>query len=90
MAPTILVINPNSSKSITDGLQSALEALCPAAVKLEFYTAPSYAPAAISDFRTMNTTSTHCYEDLLKRGAFQRYDAFLVCCCELECSPLRL
>ena len=80
--PTILVINPNSSASITDGLKISLSAICPASVSLDFYTAPDHAPRAISDFRTMNTTSTHCYEDLVKRGAFEKYDGFMVCCCE--------
>ena len=79
--PTILVINPNSSASITAGLQMSLSAICPPWVSLEFYTAPDHAARAISDFRTMNTTSTHCYEDLVKRGAFQQYDGFMVCCC---------
>lgn len=82
MAPTILVINPNSSTSITDGLRSSLKAIKPSFVELEFYTAPSHAAKAISDFRTMNSTSTHCYEDLLANGAFRKFDAFLVCCCK--------
>ena len=81
---SVLVINPNSSDSITIGMREALKSICPEWLRLDFYTAPSHAPTAIVDFRTMVTTATYCYDDLQEKKAFEEFDGFLVCCCKLS------
>lgn len=81
---SILVINPNSSQSITDGLASSLVPSVAGLpnVELDFYTGPAHVAAAIVDYSTMASTSVHCYEDLLKSGKLDKYDGYLCCCCE--------
>ncbi|KAI5124352.1 hypothetical protein M0805_008959 [Coniferiporia weirii] len=76
----LLVINPNSSKSITDGLQESLNPLTPPGTQLSYFTAPPHAPAAISNIITANQTATYCYESLVQGKAIDEYDGFLVCC----------
>ncbi|KAL5529285.1 hypothetical protein ACEPAG_5270 [Sanghuangporus baumii] len=76
----LLIINPNSSKSVTDGLRTSLDPFAPPGTCLSYFTAPSPAPTAISDTITANLTATYCYQDLIDRNAFEQYDGFLVCC----------
>ena len=79
---SILVINPNSTKSFTHGLEVALTAGgVPDGISLTFYTAPPEAPAAISDLRTGIQSAQVCYADLCQSGAIDKHDAFLICCC---------
>ncbi|TRM63022.1 Asp/Glu/hydantoin racemase [Schizophyllum amplum] len=78
MAASLLVINPNSSKSVTDGLEEILVA--PPGVELAFYTAPSHAPPSINDATTAALTTTACWEDISSRGLLEKHDGFLVCC----------
>ncbi len=81
MAPaSILVINPNSSQSITDGLKETLVA--PPEAKLMFYTAPSHAPPSVNDIVTANLTATACFQDIVEKQLLEKHDGFLVCCCE--------
>jgi len=79
---SLLIINPNSSKSITDGLKLALTPLTPPATKLTFYTAPNTAPSAISDLTTGMQSANACYDDIITQDLISRHDGFLVCCCE--------
>lgn len=81
MSTRLLVINPNSTESITDGLRDALEPYRPADVHLDYFTGPSHAPTGIRDFRTGVQTAAICFDELEKSGALRRYDGFLVCCC---------
>ena len=74
----LLVINPNSSQSITDGLKESLEPVAPPGIQLSFFTAPPHAPPAINDIITANQTATACYEALVESKAFEKYDGFLV------------
>lgn len=83
---SILIINPNSSKSITDGLRASLDPIKPARVQLDYFTAPSSAPTGISDFVTAVQTAYICFEQLKVDGAFEKHDGILICCCKL--SPL--
>ncbi|KAI5474757.1 protein of Asp/Glu/hydantoin racemase family [Pseudohyphozyma bogoriensis] len=79
----LLIINPNSTPSITTGLEEALSPIAPQGVKLSYYTAPSHAPPSINDYTTACLTAVHCFEDLEKKGALKEdseYDGFLVCC----------
>ncbi|PPQ69016.1 hypothetical protein CVT24_000091 [Panaeolus cyanescens] len=74
----ILIINPNSSASVTSGLKDIL--VPPPATYLNFYTAPIIAPAQIMDLTTGIQTASICFDDLKKKGLIDQYDAFLVCC----------
>jgi Asp/Glu/hydantoin racemase len=86
---SLLVINPNSSQSVTLGLQEALVA--PPGVTLEFYTAPSNAPPSINDATTGVLSGAACFQDIQAKGFIDKYDGFLVCCCNpLPCVILRL
>ncbi|ETW79773.1 hypothetical protein HETIRDRAFT_49067 [Heterobasidion irregulare TC 32-1] len=78
MPHSILVINPNSSESVTSGLRDTLSP--PPDTTLTFYTAPSHAPPSINDLTTANLTATACFEDILAKGLVELYDGFLVCC----------
>lgn len=82
MSTHLLVINPNSSQSITAGLRECLEPLKQADVELSYFTAPAQAPIAIVDTITANQTATYCYDELIRSGATGQYDAFLICCCK--------
>ena len=56
MAASLLVINPNSSKSVTNGLSDTL--VPPPGADLAFYTAPAHAPPSINDATTAALTSS--------------------------------
>ncbi|BGP13114.1 Protein dcg1 [Rhodosporidiobolus nylandii] len=77
MPSSLLVINPNSTESITDGLRAALDPYCPAGVELFYFTAPSRAPTGISNFVTGIQTAAICFEELESSGALEEYDGFL-------------
>lgn len=83
ISPTsILVINPNSSQSVTDGLAKALGPIAPPETSLTFYTAPSVAPPSINDVITANLSASACFADIKMKSMLDKYDGFLVCCCE--------
>lgn len=79
---SLLIINPNSSRSITDGLIDALTPLTPLGTKLVFYTAPNTAPSAITDSTTGIQSANSCYNDIITQDLINRHDGFLVCCCK--------
>ena len=85
MPHSILVINPNSSESVTSGLRDTLSPLPD--TTLTFYTAPSHAPPSINDLTTANLTATACFEDIRAKGLVELYDSFPVCCCTSPPSP---
>lgn len=74
----LLVINPNSSQSVTKNLESILVA--PPEVKLHFYTAPPEAPKEISGTETSISSAVICLPDLLQLQSSNNYDGFLVGC----------
>ncbi|GAA5832369.1 hypothetical protein JCM3766R1_002398 [Sporobolomyces carnicolor] len=76
----LLIINPNSTSDITDGIADSLNPHCPPNVELTYFTAPSHAPTAIRDYVTGIQTATACFEELVKTQAFDKFDGFLVCC----------
>ncbi|GAA6008722.1 hypothetical protein JCM11491_003411 [Sporobolomyces phaffii] len=76
----ILIINPNSTKDITDGIADALNPRCPPNATLAYFTAPSHAPTAIRDYVTGIQTASACFDELVKVRAFDEFDGFLVCC----------
>lgn len=81
MSLTLLIINPNSSRSVTEGLEDVLRP--PPGIKLEYYTAPSSAPDSIMDITTGVLSGATCFEDLRSKGLIDIYDGFLVCCCNV-------
>lgn len=87
---SLLVINPNSTEAITDGLRASLTPACPAHLTLAFFTAPAPAPTGISNFVTAIQTAYVCFQALLNDGAFDKHDGFLVCCCEFARIPQML
>ncbi|KAF9565185.1 hypothetical protein CPC08DRAFT_630187 [Agrocybe pediades] len=75
---SLLVINPNSSHSVTAGLEENLVA--PPGVGLHFYTAPSNAPPSINDTTTGVLSAAACFTDIQSKGLIDKHDGFLVCC----------
>ncbi|KAJ6604414.1 Asp/Glu/hydantoin racemase [Mycena vulgaris] len=78
MPTSILVINPNSSQSVTDGLEEALRV--PPETTLTFYTAPGDAPPSINDATTGTISAAVCFRDIVEKGLIDKYDGFLVSC----------
>jgi Asp/Glu/hydantoin racemase len=77
----ILVINPNSSSSITKSLESILEPFKPAGVHLEYMTGPSECPPSINDAPTSIQSAHHVFLSLQARFAQSiSVDAILICC----------
>ena len=77
---SLLVINPNSTESLTDGLREVL--VPPPGTELTFYTAPSNAPPSINDWTTGVQSGAACFADIQGKGLIDKYDGFLVCCCK--------
>ncbi|KDR76367.1 hypothetical protein GALMADRAFT_247806 [Galerina marginata CBS 339.88] len=75
---SLLVINPNSSQSVTAGLREVLSP--PPGVVLKFYTAPSNAPPSINDATTGVLSGAACFADIQAKNLIDEYDGFLVCC----------
>lgn len=83
----LLIINPNTTQSMTQGLRNALIPLTPPGTQLTFYTAPAElgAPPAISDISTGVQSAQACARDIVnEKKLLDVYDGFLVCCCEFS------
>lgn len=78
MVYSILIINPNSSVSVTNNLKDIL--ISPPQVHFEFYTAPPGAPKEINGNETSILSERAVLPDLLEKGSIDEYDGFLVCC----------
>jgi len=74
----LLVINPNSSESITHSLQSHFGGLCPPNTYLKYFTGPPSAPSAIDDTETSLQSLTACLPVL--EPLLGEYDGFLIAC----------
>ena len=89
---TILIINPNSSQSITDGLKPRLADLTSSYLSLSYYTAPQEAPPSIDDEATsaLSTSvtlpllqpmlTTQSSEATEGDSRASRYSAYLIAC----------
>lgn len=77
MSLGLLIINPNSSKSVTDNLEFILTA--PPHTTLTFYTGPPNAPPEIIDYETSLSSANACFPEL-RDSYINKYDGFLVCC----------
>lgn len=75
---SILVINPNSSAKVTDGLRAMLTP--PPGITLEYYTAPPSAPKEIDGAETLDLSEKAVLPDLLQRKLHTAHDGYLVCC----------
>ncbi|ODV61865.1 Dcg1p ASCRUDRAFT_75133 [Ascoidea rubescens DSM 1968] len=76
MTRKILVVNPNSSVSMTDNLEKIL--VTPLGYKLDYFTAPLSAPPEISDPITSELSCQVCLPVLIP--LIPKYDGFLICC----------
>lgn len=76
----LLIINPNSTRDITDGIADSLNPHCPPGAQLSYFTAPAHAPTSIRDYVTGIQTAAACFDELIKVGAIEEFDGFLVCC----------
>ncbi|EME49130.1 hypothetical protein DOTSEDRAFT_30431 [Dothistroma septosporum NZE10] len=74
---SILVINPNTTKAMTEALQPLIKSLKYARTHFEFFTAPSGVPS-INNEDDAATSAEHCLPAVKARLA--DHDAFLVCC----------
>ena len=81
MSVHLLVVNPNSSQSVTDGLESSIRPHIPPAVILNFYTGPRESPSSINNITDEVLSAAVCYKDLKDKGLLDQYDGFLICCC---------
>ncbi|WRT69219.1 uncharacterized protein IL334_006203 [Kwoniella shivajii] len=78
----LLIINPNSSSSITAALSASLSPHCPPNVTLTFFN-PSTGPKGISDPITAEQSTQACLSELTgpdPTHPIDKYDGVLVCC----------
>ncbi|KDN39434.1 hypothetical protein RSAG8_08840, partial [Rhizoctonia solani AG-8 WAC10335] len=78
--PKILVINPNSSQSMTESLVKTFQASPPAHVTLSFFTGPSECPKSIDNEEGCHDSAQACLPLLLPGMHAREYDAYLVAC----------
>merc|ERR1712000_492524 len=78
----VLVLNPNSSKAMTEGMVKAIgEVQLPSTVEIGTYTAPPEAPSSINDDNDIEASTNAVVTSLAKGAAdFNQYDAMLVAC----------
>lgn len=74
--PSILIINPNSSQSVTQGLKDILDP--PHDFTFKFFTCPSNGPDSINDYTTGTLSAAACLPALLP--VLDQHDGFLVAC----------
>lgn len=81
----ILLINPNSSRGMTDNMMNALRPIIPAGVELTAYTAPYPAPTAIESTTDAIMSTEAVLRDLAKHAAtngetVQNFDGMIIAC----------
>ncbi|TGO49458.1 hypothetical protein BCON_0209g00040 [Botryotinia convoluta] len=75
----LLIINPNSSKSMTEGLQTLLSTISDSSqVQISFYTAQLPSPPSINNEEDAILSTQVVLSDLT--STLDQYDAFLVAC----------
>ncbi|GME83501.1 unnamed protein product [Ambrosiozyma monospora] len=80
MTKRILIINPNSSESMTQGL-STLITTPPSGFQLEFFTAPPTAPPSINNSEEGLLSCQECLKELKSKPIkYLEYDGYLVGC----------
>ncbi|KAH7358745.1 Asp/Glu/hydantoin racemase [Plectosphaerella cucumerina] len=77
----ILVVNPNSSVAMTEGMLKAIQSLdLPESIKIKTYTAPSDSPASIDNGEDIRKSAEVALADLTRSGELEKYDGILVAC----------
>ncbi|CCC13427.1 unnamed protein product [Sordaria macrospora k-hell] len=67
----ILILNPNSSQSMTEGMKKAISSLnLPDTIKIDYYTAPT-GPASINDGDDVQKSAQEVLKDLSPNGIFE-------------------
>ncbi|CDO75955.1 hypothetical protein BN946_scf184888.g5 [Trametes cinnabarina] len=82
-AQKVLVINPNSSQSMTDALKPILSDLEHPGLELDYFTGPAeLSPPSINDSTTSILSAAHCFERLRTEIVRETssHDAYLVAC----------
>ncbi|KAI9632180.1 Asp/Glu/hydantoin racemase [Dioszegia hungarica] len=74
----LLIINPNSSSSITSALHSALSPYPPPQTSLHFWN-PTSGPVGISNAATAASSTSACMAELTP-GLLEGVDGVLICC----------
>ncbi|KAI0697418.1 Asp/Glu/hydantoin racemase [Cerioporus squamosus] len=84
---SILVINPNSSESMTKGLEPVLADLVHPNLTIHYHTGPEQAPPSVNDHTTSVLSAAHTFASLLpllhqdaEQQLEHRYHAYLVAC----------
>ncbi|EGO60052.1 hypothetical protein NEUTE1DRAFT_119348 [Neurospora tetrasperma FGSC 2508] len=78
----ILILNPNSSKSMTDGMAKSISSLhLPDNIEITYYTASTSCPASINNGTDLDTSASVVLQDLSSNlQLLKDHDAVLVCC----------
>ncbi|KAH6641918.1 Asp/Glu/hydantoin racemase [Chaetomium tenue] len=77
----ILVLNPNSSKSMTHGLEQGIREMeLSQSTEVHTYTAPDESPASINDGNDVHNSARIVTQNLDEIGLLKHYDAVLVAC----------
>ncbi|KAK0672385.1 Asp/Glu/Hydantoin racemase-domain-containing protein [Cercophora samala] len=77
----ILVLNPNSSASMTHGVEVAIRGMnLPLSTEIYTYTAPPASPASINDGEDVQQSADVVMRNLQETGILGEYDAVLVAC----------
>lgn len=77
---SVLVINPNSTASMTEALKPLLQDLLHPNLRIEFYTAPASAPPSINDEETSEASTRETLPDLMQFLVDKTYSAYLIAC----------
>ncbi|KAI9708884.1 MAG: hypothetical protein M1812_007847 [Candelaria pacifica] len=77
MPLSILIINPNSTSSMTDGLKSLVDSLEFSNTQYTYFTAPS-GPKSINNEEDAYESLSHCLPAL--QPILSKHDAFLIAC----------
>ncbi|KAH3665664.1 hypothetical protein OGAPHI_003852 [Ogataea philodendri] len=74
----LLLINPNSSKSITDNLQTVLKPI--PGIEFHFFTGPPESPPSINNSAEGLISAAACLAKLQQDPQLLQYDGYLICC----------
>ncbi|KAM0326115.1 hypothetical protein ACHAQA_006708 [Verticillium albo-atrum] len=75
----ILVINPNSSQPMTQGMETAIKGMTSSDV-IYTYTAPPESPPSIDNDEHIQSSTEIVLKDLANSGELEKYDGVLVAC----------
>lgn len=75
---SLLIINPNSTKAMTDALEPVVTSVLPPDVSVTYFTAPASAPPSINDLETSLQSAAACLP--LLKPLLSQYDAFMIAC----------